>query len=345
LKTDEIVEENEKTLKQSKFQKKLIRYGKTFRLSDFIIEKIILIAGVFTIILVLFIVGYLIYESVPFFFEVNIFDFLFGLTYNPTSPTNPQYGIVPLIYGTFLVTGIALVIAVPLGIMIAIYISQVASPKEREFLKPLLELAAGIPSVIYGFFAFVTLATIMQNIFHLTFRLNAFNGGLMIAVMALPTIASISEDAITSVPKGYNQAALALGASKWESIIHVIVPAASSGIIAATMLGLGRAIGETMVVIMATGNSPMILFNIFAPVQTLTSPPALEMGEVAYGSVHYHALFAICLVLFIISLIINLLSDYIIKGRYKQKHKGNGNGKSIFAKLKFWSKKENDIKG
>lgn len=243
--------------------------------------------------------------------ESNILDFLFGTVWNPASPQNPSYGILPLLYGSLLVTSLALAIAVPIGIASAIYISYVASKNEREILKPLIELLAGIPSVIYGFFALVILSTILQNLLGLEFRLNAFNGGLIIAVMALPTITSISEDAITFVPKNYYEAALALGSSKWESIIRVIVPSAKSGILASIMLGFGRAIGETMAVIMATGNSPQILFNIFAPIQTLTSPPALEMGEVAFGSMHYHALFALCLVLFLITFVVNFLSGFI----------------------------------
>jgi phosphate transport system permease protein len=336
LKVDEINKDKQPS------KKKHIRYRKSFKLGEFLIEKIIFIAGISTIIFVLFIIGYLFYESLPLFFEYNILDFLFGTSWSPTSPTNPQFGIVPLVYGTLLVTGIALLISVPIGISVAIYISQIAKSKEREFLKPLLELSAGIPSVIYGFFAFITLGSVLQYAFNLTFRLNAFNGGLIIGIMALPTIVSISEDAITAVPKGYNQAALALGASKWESIIGVIVPAAKTGIVASVMLGLGRAIGETMAVILATGNSPQILLDIFAPVQTLTSPPALEMGEVAYGSIHYHALFAVCLVLFVMTVAINLIADFIVKGGFKRKFRKER--KSIIDKFKFWRRREDAIK-
>ncbi|MEM4206868.1 MAG: phosphate ABC transporter permease subunit PstC [Nitrososphaerota archaeon] len=290
---------------------KFIKKRAKFNIYEKIIETIIFLAGISTIIFVLFIVFYLLYESFPFFTEYGILDFLFGTVWNPASPRNPRYGILPLIYGSLLVTSLALAIAVPIGIASAIYISYVASKNEREILKPLIELLAGIPSVIYGFFALVVLSTILQNLLGLEFRLNAFNGGLIIAVMALPTITSISEDAITFVPKNYYEAALALGSSKWESIIRVIVPSAKSGILASIMLGFGRAIGETMAVIMATGNSPQILFNIFAPIQTLTSPPALEMGEVAFGSQHYHALFALCLVLFLITFAVNFLSSFI----------------------------------
>ncbi|WEU41112.1 MAG: phosphate ABC transporter permease subunit PstC [Candidatus Odinarchaeum yellowstonii] len=304
------------------FEKKLLEDKKYLRYNflkkrnkvniyEKVIEKVVFLAGISTIVLVALIVSYLLYESIPFFMKNNILDFLFGTVWNPASPNKPSYGIVPLVYGSLLVTSLALIIDVPLGLASAIYISYVASKKEREILKPLIELLAGIPSVIYGFFALVILASVLQNFLNLEYRLNAFNGAIIIAVMALPTIISISEDSITFVPKSYYEAALALGSSKWESIIKVIVPSAKSGIIASIMLGFGRAIGETMAVIMATGNSPQILFNIFAPIQTLTSPPALEMGEVAFGSEHYHALFAVCLVLFLITLAINLLSGLL----------------------------------
>jgi phosphate transport system permease protein len=207
----------------------------------------------------------------------------------------------------------AVAIAVPIGIICAIYIAEIADTRLREIIKPTIEILAGIPSVVYGFVALVLLAEIVHNIFNTTYRLNALNGALILSVMILPTIISIAEDAIIAVPNEYKEASLALGATRWETLRRVTLPAARSGITVGVMLGLGRAVGETMAVLMATGNSPVVTLSLLSSVETMTAVVAIEMGEVVFGSLHYHALFAIGLLLFIITFVINLVVDYAVQ--------------------------------
>lgn len=268
--------------------------------------------GLITVIVLIGIFTLLVLTSIPAFKEINIGDFLFGVEWNPTSYVKEVYGIVPMIVSTFMVTVGSLFLAVPVGIGAAAYLSDVASPRKREILKPVVEMLAGIPSVVIGFLGIVLVGPIIAKIFHLHNGLNAINGSVLLAIMALPTIISISEDALTSVPKTYDQASLALGASKWQTVIRVKIPSALSGIIAACMLGMGRAIGETMTVLMATGCAPALPESFLGPVRTLTSSIAIELGEVAYNTTHYYALFALGLVLFIITFVINMVSDMIL---------------------------------
>jgi phosphate transport system permease protein len=201
---------------------------------------------------------------------------------------------------------------IPFGIGSAIYVAEIASPKMREILKPGIELLAAIPSVVIGFVGMVILAPIIREIFKLSTGLTALTGSIMLAFMAMPTVVSIAEDALNSVPKKYKEAALALGATHWQTIYRVILPAARSGIIAAVMLGIGRVIGETMAVMMITGNSPKIPHSILDPIRTLTATIAAEMGETVRGSEHYFALFTIGIVLFIITFIVNLIADFFL---------------------------------
>ncbi|MBS7619210.1 phosphate ABC transporter permease subunit PstC [Candidatus Bathyarchaeota archaeon] len=255
---------------------------------------------------------FLVREALPIFWVVSPFDFLAGVEWAPASFTDPSYGILPLISGTLLVVLTATLIAVPIGIACAIYLAEVADSRLKELLKPLLEILAGIPSVVYGFIALVFLSGIVHNVFNTTYRLNALNGGLILALMILPTIITISEDAIDSVPRDYREASLAMGATKWETIRRITLPASKSGITVGVMLGLGRAVGETMAVMMATGNSPVITFDILRSIQTMTATIAIEMGEVVLGSPHYHALFAVGLILFLITFAINLVADVAV---------------------------------
>jgi phosphate transport system permease protein len=252
------------------------------------------------------------------FGSVSPIEFLLGTSWQPTSVVARTFGALPLIYGTMLVTSLAMIIAVPVGIIIAIYIGEVSHPVEKEVLKPTIELIAGIPSVIFGFFALVTLASIVQQLTGTTSRLNALNGGIILAVMAIPTIVSMAEDAITAVPKEYREASIALGATKWETIRSVVLPAASSGILAAILLGFGRAIGETMAVLMATGNAATINFNILDSVRTLTATIVIETPEVAFGSLHYQSLFALAIVLFAITFGFNYLGGVVLKRLKRQ---------------------------
>ena len=215
----------------------------------------------------------------------------------------------------------SIVFAVPLGIACAIYIAEIANPKVADLMKPFIEILAGIPSVVFGFFGLVVLVPIVQNSFNLPTGQTALTGSIMLGIMALPTIISISEDAISAVPRSLKEGSLALGATRWQTIYKVIVPAAISGISAAVMLGIGRAIGETMTLLMVTGNSaviPAFPEGILNSVRTMTATIALEMGEVPQGSDHFHALFAVGFVLFIITFLINLIADSI-KKRYRFK--------------------------
>ncbi len=217
-----------------------------------------------------------------------------------------------------LVTALAMAIAIPTGIIIAVYIAEVSHPVEKEILKPTVELIAGIPSVIFGFFALTTLATLIQQLTGTTSRLNALNGGIILAVMAIPTIVSLAEDAITSVPREYREAALALGATKWETIRTVVLPSCASGITAAMLLGFGRAIGETMAVLMATGNAANINWNILDSARTLTATIVIETPEVAFGSLHYQSLFALAIVLFGITFAFNYFGGLVLKRLRRQ---------------------------
>ncbi|MCI0449471.1 MAG: phosphate ABC transporter permease subunit PstC [Chlorobi bacterium] len=268
--------------------------------------------GSLSIIIVLLIFLFLFKEAIPFITDPGIGE-LFHSVWNPVSFQKEEFGLYPLITGSVLVTLLATVIAIPFGIIGAVYISEIATPKEREFLKPFIEILAGIPSVVLGFFGLVVIAPLIKNIFGLNTGLTAITGSVLLAFMAIPTIMSISEDAIKSVPAAYKEASLALGASRLETIWKVVVPAALSGIIASVMLGMGRVVGETMAVMMVTGNAPVISFNPFTSVRTMTATIAAEMGEVTFGSAHYAALFWVGIVLLIMTFILNLISYRVLK--------------------------------
>ncbi len=284
------------------------------KIKEFIIEKLILICGLAAIFFVVLIFLFLLKEGLALFKSVNPFAFLFGKSWYPISEP-AQLGILPLILGSLLVTLGAAIISIPIGVACAVYISEVAPLKIKEVLKAGIELLAAIPSVVLGFIGMVTLVPWVKKIFNLPTGLTALSGSIMLAFMAMPTIVSVAEDALYSVPKNYKEGAFALGATHWQTIYRVMLPAASSGIVAAVMLGIGRVIGETMAVMMITGNSAIIPNSILQPVRTLTATIAAEMGEAVVGSEHYFALFAIGIVLFIISFIINVTADLFLHKR------------------------------
>ncbi|MFH1824019.1 MAG: phosphate ABC transporter permease subunit PstC [Candidatus Firestonebacteria bacterium] len=287
------------------------------KIVDFIIEKLIFVSGLVAIVFVILIFFFLLKEGLSFFHECNFSDFITGKFWYPTS-TPPKFGILPLIIGSLFVTLGASLIAIPIGVMAAFYIAEVAPSSIRDFLKSGIELLAAVPSVVIGFIGMITLVPLVRIIFNLPTGLTAFTGSLMLAFMAMPTIVSISEDAIRAVPGQYKEGALALGATKWQTMYRIIFPAALPGILAAVMLGIGRVIGETMAVMMITGNAANIPSNIFQPVRTMTATIAAEMGETVKGSIHYHGLFAIGLVLFIITFIINFIADtFLNRGKSK----------------------------
>ncbi len=240
-------------------------------------------------------------------------DFLGSAEWNPTSSSTPKYGVFGMILSTLMVTVVSIAIAAPLGVGVAAWLAFVAPPRVREVVKPALELLAAIPSVVVGFVGIVFVGPLIARTFGLGNGLNALNGAILLAVMALPTILSISEDALRAVPKDYVQASLALGADRWQTLVRVVLPAAASGILAAVMLGMGRAIGETMTVLMATGNAVALPHGLFDSVRTLTATVAIELGEVPFGSRHYHLLFAVGLVLFLMTFAVNLVSDVVLR--------------------------------
>lgn len=290
--------------------------------SEFVVERIIWLAGISTIIIVSLIFAFLLREGIPTFREIPIGQLLARRWY----PIEELYGLWPLLVGSVLVTLGAVIIAVPLGVTTAIYLGEIAPAWLRDILKPLIEVLAGIPSIVLGFLGWVALAPLIQRMGAAT-GLTAFTGALILAYMALPTIISISEDALYAVPKEYRDGALAIGATQWQTIRRVVLPAASPGLVTAVMLGIGRAIGETMAVMMVTGNAanmpPFGLGMLFQPVRTMTATIAAEMGEVAQGSPHYHVLFTVGIVLFVITFGINSLAGRLIGGQSIRRRRGN----------------------
>ncbi len=286
--------------------------------TEFTIEALIRVLGFSTVGFVILIFLFLLKEGMPIFFEVPLDNF-FGTRWYPTFGF---FGTMPLILGSALVTLVAVVMALPLGVVTAVFIREVAPSWAREILKPTIETLAGIPSVVLGFFGMTLIAPMVHRVLGAPTGLTVFSGALILSYMALPTIISVAEDALDAVPKSYRDAALAMGATQWQTIWRVVVPAARSGMAVAVMLGMGRAIGETMTVMMVTGNAarmPLSLDSLFKPARTMTATIAAEMGEVAQGSVHYHALFGIGIILFILTFLINLAAASSI---FKKKRRG-----------------------
>ena len=261
-------------------------------------------------------------EGIQSFLELPLSNIL-GTSWVPTSLSEegPQYGILPLILGSVLVTLLATFLAVPMGVCGAVYLASIAKAREREILKPLIEVLAGIPSVVLGFFGLMVIGPVIKDLFGLTSGMTALTGAILLAFMAVPTILSIAEDAIQAVPRAYTDASLALGATEWQTTWKVVLPAARSGVIAAAMLGIGRVIGETMAVLMVTGNAAQMTVNPFESVRTMTATVAAEMGEVAHNSVHYRALFLVALVLLIMTLLINLSARRLLVKRIRKRRK------------------------
>jgi phosphate transport system permease protein len=285
---------------------------------DFAIESIIRVIGLSSIGFVILIFLFLLREGIPVFIRVPPGNFLSTRWY----PTFDLFGVLPLILGSALVTVIAVLIALPLGLGTAVFVREVAPDWAREILKPMIEVMAGIPSVVLGFFGMTLVAPLIREYLGAPTGLTAFTGALILAYMSLPTIISVAEDALDAVPKNYRDASLAMGATQWQTIWRVVVPAASSGIVTAVMLGMGRAIGETMAVMMVTGNAarmPLALDALFRPVRTMTATIAAEMGEVAQGSTHYHALFGLGIILFLLTFLINLSAAATI---FKKRRRG-----------------------
>jgi len=288
------------------------------RRAEFAVEALIKVIGFSAIGFVLLIFLFLLREGLPVFSEVSLGN-LFGTRWYPTFDL---FGTLPLILGSALVTVTAILIALPLGVATAVFVREMAPAWTREVLKPVIEVLAGIPSVVLGFFGMTLVAPFVRESLGAPTGLTALTGALILAYMALPTIVSVAEDALDAVPKSYRDAGLAMGATQWQTIWRVVVPAARSGIVTAVMLGMGRAIGETMAVMMVTGNAarmPVTLDSLLRPVRTMTATIATEMGEVAQGSVHYHALFGVGIILFVLTFLINLAAASTM---FKKKRRG-----------------------
>ena len=276
------------------------------------IKWVLAAASSVSIIVVLFIFIFLFREAAPFVRDPGLSGLLGG-KWAPVSFQKEQFGIAPLVAGSVLISLMATLLALPFGVCAAVYIAEVALPSEREILKPVVELLAAIPSVVLGFFGLVVLAPIVKGLFGLPTGLTGLTGALLLALMAIPTIVSISEDAIRSVPRSYREASLALGASDMQTIWRVTAPSALSGIVAAVMLGMGRVIGETMAVLMVTGNAAIVTLSPFDSMRTMTATIAAEMGEVTYGSRHYQALFWVGILLLLATFILNMIAQRVLR--------------------------------
>jgi len=275
-----------------------------------IITRSILVAGFSSIAFILLIFAFLVKEGTPALAEVPLGKLFSSRWY----PIEKYFGILPLIGGSLLVTFFSILIALPFGVGTAIYIAEIAPQGIKQVLKPVIEILAGIPSVVLGFIGILVLAPFLRKFLNLPTGLTAFTGSLLLALISIPTIVSIAEDALYAVPQSYREGAIALGASQWETIWGVVLPAARSGVLTAVMLGIGRSLGETMAVMMVTGNAPVLptkLMSFFLPIRTMTATIASEMGEVASGSTHYHVLFFIGIILFILSLVINVTASWV----------------------------------
>jgi phosphate transport system permease protein len=285
-----------------------------------IIKNILLVFAFSSILFLTGIIIVLFKEGAPIFAEVGISEFLFSSDWYPTYDP-PGYGIFNLLSASIVVTIGAMVIAVPFGVASAVHISYILPKKYKNIVKPTIEMLAGVPSVIYGLFGMKILGPFLRDVFGLPTGLTALTAMIMLGIMALPTVVSLAEDAISAVPKSFRDASLALGANRLETMFRVIIPTASSGIVTAIILGMGRAIGETMTVLMVAGGASLFPSNILKPVRPMTATIAAEMGEAPVGSEHYQALFGIAIILFLITLVFNIFAD-IAQQRFKEKVSG-----------------------
>jgi len=260
-------------------------------------------------------------EGLPVFQQVSFFRFVTGAFWYPIQEP-PEFGILPLLLGTAWVTFGAMLVCIPIGIGTALYLHEIAGPRQRALLKPLIEILAGIPSIVYGFFGMVIVAPFLQQLLNIPTGLCALTASLILGIMAVPTVGSLAEDALRFVPRSYREASYALGADRWQTMVRVVLPAAGSGISTAIILGMSRIVGETMTVLMVAGGAAVIPKGFLQPVRPMTSTIAAEMGEAVMNSPHYYALFAIGLLLFLITLIINLVAEMI--GRRYRLHLGAG---------------------
>ena len=289
------------------------------KLKERLIEKSLVLSAIFTILTTVAIIGILLYESVQFFKEVSFFDFLTDTQWTPLF-TEKHFGILPLLSGTFITSLVALFIAVPMGLSIAIYLNEYAGTKFRKTIKPLLELLAAVPSVVYGFFALIIVTPILQHFFPSISGFNSLSAGIVMAIMILPFISSLSEDALFAVPKELREASYAMGATRFQTVFKVTVPAANSGIIVSVILAVSRAVGETMIVAIAAGQQPRFSMDPTVPIQTISAYIVqVSMGDVPHDSIEYRTIFAAGMTLFLLTFILNNLS-YNLRRKYQKKY-------------------------
>lgn len=288
------------------------------RLNEWIIEKSLFISALVSIFTTIAILGVLLLEAVDFFQHVSILEFFTGTQWTPLF--QPQsFGILPLVWGTILVTLIALAVSIPFGLGSAIFLSEYAPEKIRKTVKPILEILAGIPTVVYGYFALTFVTPLLQNFFPEMIVFNALSAGLVMGIMIIPMISSLSEDAMLAVPQSFRQGAYALGARKFEVVLRVVIPSALSGIISSFILAISRAIGETMIVSVAAGSTPNLTLNPLESIQTMTGYiTQISLGDVSYGSLEYTTIFSVGLTLFLIVLVVNLIGHYVSKRYWRR---------------------------
>lgn len=296
---------------------KILKKGKGLqKVKEGGITGLMFLCALASVIILVIVAAFLFYNSYPFLSTTNIWDFLTGNVWLPFGEF-PSYGILGLFLATLLITLYASLIAVPIGLGCTIYLNEIASPQVRNVLKPVIEILAGVPSVIYGLFAALVLSNWIMDLFDPPTRLNGLNGAIILSVMMIPILVSIAEEALNSVPRSLREASFALGATRWETLSRTIIPAALPGIVAAIVLSIGRAVGETMAVIMATGNATQFTLDILDSMRPLTAALAIDVPEATVGSVAYHSLFAVGLILFIITFALNIIADYVL-ARFKE---------------------------
>jgi phosphate transport system permease protein len=283
-----------------------------------VVETAIRACGVSAIVFVFSIFFFVAREGAPVLPKLDVGRFFFSTGWYPTSHSNVRYGVGALVLGTLSVTALAMAIAVPFGLGAAVFVSEFCGKRSREVLKIVIELLAAVPSVVWGFIGITVMNPLIQQVFEAPVGLNTLNGALLLALMSVPIMVSIGEDALKAVPDTYREAALALGATRWQIVYRVLFPAAKNGLLAAVLLGVGRAVGETMAVLMATGHAVNVPRSVFDPVRTLTATIAAELGEASVGSDHYRVLFVIGMLLFSITFVVNLTADLVVKGIRKK---------------------------
>lgn len=297
----------------SVFARSRPRYG------ELVIRGLLVAAALVTVLTTVGIVLALASNTIAFLNEVPLQDFLFGTTWSPLF-NPPSYGVIPLVAGTLLVTAIGMVVGIPLGVGSAIYLSEYAAPRTRKIVKPIIELLAGIPTIVFGYFAFTLVTPWLQSIGIEVAVFNALTGGLVVGILIVPTIASLSEDALTAVPRGLREASYGLGASRFQTSVRVVVPAAFSGIVASIVLGASRAIGETMVVLLAAGQKPNLTLDVRQPVETMaTFIAATGKGDIPTGSLAYKTIFAVGALLFVMTFLLNMFSTYMVN-KYREEY-------------------------